>query len=172
MTGTRGFSEASGSGVTAAGQFGSSRSSRRTAARPRLGGGVPSGLTRRIRAICQTCGSVRPSSAHRGGCDVPLLPCAPHAPTGAAVRDLPRSVSGRAAGSREGDAGPGDVAPARVGQAGGSGDWAAFWARLRAAAALRASRAAFAAWAAFRACAERSSGVWLARRAAVAFAAF
>jgi hypothetical protein len=51
---------------------------------------------------------------------MPLLPCAPHAPAGAPVRDLSRSVSGRAAGSREGDAGPGDVAPARVGQAGGS----------------------------------------------------
>ena len=51
---------------------------------------------------------------------MPLLPCAPHAPTGEPVRDLPSGVSGRAAGSREGDAGPGDMAPARVGQAGGS----------------------------------------------------
>ena len=70
---------------------------------------------------------------------MPLLPCAPHAPTGEPVRDLPSGVSGRAAGSREGDAGPGDVAPARVGQAGGSGVWAAFGARLRAAARTAAS---------------------------------
>ena len=55
------------------------------------------------------------------------------------MRDLPSGVSSRAAGGREGAAGPGDVAPARVGQAGGSGVWASFWARLRAAAALRAS---------------------------------
>ncbi len=103
---------------------------------------------------------------------MPLLPCAPHAPTGEPVRDLPSGVSGRAAGSREGAAGPGDVAPARVGQAGGSGVWAAFWARLRAAAALRASRLACIAFAALRACAERSSGVWRSVRAAVALAAF